>query len=341
MEKVIIKIFTAFVCVALISSCSTSKKVSICGIPGETIYDSDKKVVGTIPASGVLNIKIDDGSYQAFMLSQRPGENVLIPFGLNYRYASHAGTSFTKYFGYTVGFLGVGATMVGGIAALLAAKDGADDSTTDLALATAGAAALGGIGFAIGTPAAFRTEQAAYFLHYKYLDSQTTNSKFNFTKPDIKFANLEEVKPITRPKLRPSQQSDANSSEATSTQKANRKLSGFSSKAEGEYVGYGTISLDGEDLEELNGVTLRITRSKGNEVEVSIIESDGNDFFGAPDVFKVAKDSNKDKKNALILTHTTIPSIVIKIDDEDLIYMNPKVEIDGIIYSLNLTAKKQ
>lgn len=340
MEKVIIKIFTAFVCVALISSCSTSKKVSICGIPGETIYDSDKKIVGTIPAGGVLNIKIDDGRYQAFMLSQKPGENVLIPFGLNYRYASYAGTSFTKYFGYTVGFLGAGATLVGGIAALLASKDGAD-ATTDLALVAAGGAALSGIGFAIGTPAAFRTEQAAYYLHYKYLDSQTTNSKFNFTKPDIKFTNLEQTKSITRPKLRPSQQSDANSSESTPTQKARRKLSSYSSKAEGEYVGYGTISLDGEDLEELNGVTLKIIRSKGNEVEVSIIESDGNDFFGAPEVFKVTKDSNKDKKNTLILTHTTIPSIVIKIDDEDLIYMNPKVEIDGIIYSLNLMAKKQ
>lgn len=115
----------------------------------------------------------------------------------------------------------------------------------------------------------------------------------------------------------------------------------YAKKSEGTYVGTGVISLDGEDIEELHGLTVEIKRSGSNEVTINIIESDGNDFFGAPTKYTAAKGGKTNGKSSINLTHKTIPSAIITIREDELVYLNPKVEIDGTVYTFNIRAEKQ
>lgn len=342
MNKIIIHILVIAAIALSLASCSTSQKISIYGTPGENIYTTDLHHVGTIPASGMLKIKTPDSNYEAFMLSTKPGEKTLIPFGLNYKNASHTGTRVAKYAGIAVAGAGVGTALIGAICMIAASSQDDEDNTSLFGTVTAVGAAVGGLGVSFGMPADYRCGQEAYEFKYKYLPSQETNGNFVFTVPDIKYVTIEESKPVEQPKLRPRQQNkQSNTAKATAPQKARKTLVDFAKKAEGEYVGTGVIMLDGEEIEVVNGLTVKIVRSGSNEVAVNIIESDGNDFFGAPAKYKAAKGDKKNGKSSINLTHFTIPTALITIKDEELVYLNPLVEIDGTIYHFNITAEKQ
>lgn len=333
MNNIITKILAVVIFALAMASCSTSQKVSIYGTPGEKIYTSGKDLIGTIPASGELKIRMDDDDYTCFMLSTKPGEEDYIPFALNYKYAPHYGARFSKHAGLTITCLGVTTAVIGGIVAIV---DGGES------VIPAVGGGLCAVGAGIGIPGSVRCTQDAYEYKYKYLSSQATNGNFVFTHPKIEYVDFEKKKAVEQPKLRPRKQTEKQvAAPKQATQKARKSLGDYAKKAEGTYVGTGVISLDGEDIEELHGLTVEIKRTGSNEVSINIIESDGNDFFGVPTKYAVSKGSKKNGKGSVDLTHKTIPSAIITIREDELVYLNPKVEIDGTVYTLNISAEKQ
>lgn len=98
---------------------------------------------------------------------------MFIPFALDYKNKSYAGTRMTAYLGYTVSICGDAALLAGSI---VAAKGG----TPGVVLGGLSAALLGA---GVGAPASFRMDQTTREWRFAYLDKQQTNADINFTQP--------------------------------------------------------------------------------------------------------------------------------------------------------------
>ena len=74
------------------------------------------------------------------------------------------------------------------------------------------------------------------------------------------------------------------------------------------------------------------------KVVVNVIESNGCEYFSEPSVYYVKADA----KGECVLVHEDISSATITIySDGRITYNHPLVEIDGEIYNLKISGKKQ
>lgn len=71
----------------IVSSCSSTKEVTITGIPHTTIYTKYLHKIGTIGPDGTAKIVLDADNY--FYLSKAPGSNMYIPFATNVKDKFH------------------------------------------------------------------------------------------------------------------------------------------------------------------------------------------------------------------------------------------------------------
>ena len=84
MRKIFNNVMTlcALVSMLVLSSCSTTKKVVVSGIPGTTIHTPYlKSQIGVIGAEGHAKVKLD--SETGFYLSKAPGSDTYVPFATN------------------------------------------------------------------------------------------------------------------------------------------------------------------------------------------------------------------------------------------------------------------
>ena len=83
MKKLIkhLVVFTCIISILIVSSCSTTKEVTITGIPYTEIYTKNLHKIGTIGPEGRAQIVLDAEAY--FYLSKAPGSNMYIPFATN------------------------------------------------------------------------------------------------------------------------------------------------------------------------------------------------------------------------------------------------------------------
>lgn len=90
MKKLIkhLVVVTCIISILIISSCSTTKKVTITGIPYTDIYTKNLHKIGTIGPDGRAQIVLDAEAY--FYLSKAPGSNMYIPFATNVNDKFHA-----------------------------------------------------------------------------------------------------------------------------------------------------------------------------------------------------------------------------------------------------------
>lgn len=333
------KIFIIVV-LAVLTSCHTTTKLSITGTPGSEIYQTDGKQLGTIPYSGQLKLDLDDKAYNAFLISRNPSTNEIIPFALDYKYKGRGSTQFAKGAGYTLLGIGTATALTGFIVAICSRND--DEMSRMGGIIAATGAGLGAISAGFGATADTKMDQANYKYSFQYMPDQCTNENIGFTTPDINY--ISQTKPVASStsdtRLRPSNSTSNNKiSDENKTSKPTRSVGDIAKKVQGDYVGYGSISLNDEVLEQLNGVTIQIKKVSSGVVEVSIIESDGNDFFGIPLQYNIEKDKDSSK---YILKGVNNSSMIITIDNnENLTYINPAVEIEGVIYILAIDAKKQ
>ena len=90
MKKLIkhLVVFTCIISILIVSSCSTTKEVTITGIPYTDIYTKNLHKIGTIGPEGRAQIVLDAEVY--FYLSKAPGSNMYIPFATNVNDKFHA-----------------------------------------------------------------------------------------------------------------------------------------------------------------------------------------------------------------------------------------------------------
>ncbi len=170
------KYFMAVVAaVAMMSSCSSYKKIKIEGIPGTVISVPNEDKSYTIDASGKTTVKLEDDKYYAFLLSQAPGCDVAVPFALNYK------KNNTVYLiqPLAYGFMGIGiGSSLTSISALLLAGTAAEDIV--------GVTMLLGLGATLaGFPFLLKSEDNDVNHKYKYLKRHTTNDDLFVTRKNV------------------------------------------------------------------------------------------------------------------------------------------------------------
>ncbi|MCH5347120.1 MAG: hypothetical protein J1E63_08415 [Muribaculaceae bacterium] len=326
------------ICACLIVSCTTTEKFAIYGIPGTEIYSPEKKSLGTISSKGKLDIKVPSDSYYGYLYTYDNALNDYVPFALETKTKRHNGTKISYYTGMGLTAVGVGTTVIGIIPFLLASDD--EDAQQTFGFVTAGGAAVAGVGAALGGPAGGRMGQLSYQYNFGYQKKQFTNADLTFEayKPPVN-----EVATETRPKRSKAVTTQESSDKSTSskssqkTSKASRSRKDPAKQVEGSYIGTGALIVNKKTEESIDNILVKITFVKNGVVKVEIFE-DGELFFESEELYDVTTT----KGSSYSLKHQAIKSATITIDSKGALkYKNPNVNIDGDIYTFDITAKLQ
>lgn len=324
------------------TSCGTYTKLSITGEPGTEILTPGQRRLATINASGRAKINNPDGDYYAFLISHKPGTNEYIPFALDYREKEYAGAAFGKFGGAVIGLAGLSAAGIG----LLGEKEAL----------IPGVAGLVAGGILYGT-ANERTAQVNHQYCFQYLHYQKTNQDIKFTMPLLESATIEKntsnhsanqsfMSRNSAPgSIGVSSASDG-ASESATVSRSNRTLASSTSKKtlkdnakkiEGTYIGSGSLMQGQEIIEDYSDIKVTLKRKSDDVVLVNVIES-GSNFFTSDGEYTIHK--RNDGKYTLMLKGIRNATIEINTNN-NLIYLHPRVNIDGTIYTLSIKAVKE
>lgn len=332
--KRLIELLGIVICVILLHSCTTSQKITIQGTPGTEIYSPAMERLGTVSSNGKVSFKISSDDYFSYLMSKNAGANELIPFALDYKRHSFIGTQILKWTGYTVVAAGAFSALVGGIACI--GGDG-DEVGGPFLAAGGGAAALGAI---IGMPADMRSNQTQYEHKYKYLSVQETNQDVHFTQiVDVGYRKTKHNYDNNAPHVSDRANNGSPSSTATRRKSSvsKRTLNDNAKLVSGSYFGTGYLTQKGKVIEEYAKIKVVIARIDNNNVNIDVFEN-GESYFSKTNKYQVTKKG----KNTYVLSLDGISDALITIDNAGhLTYIHPKVNIDGEIYTLNLTANKK
>lgn len=324
-------IIMVMVVVAMFSSCSTTEKFYVSGTPNTKIYTPGYTHIATIGTNGKAKIEISSDNYYAFFLSKSPSSELYVPFALDYKKKGRWGTKFIAGTGMALVTAGLAAEIVG----LAATLGGDEDVATPFFV---GGAGVIGLGTVIGMPASSRLSQKSYEYQYQYLNNQQTNEDLRFTKAVFNepFKGGSQSQTVTASASTMVKEGTSVSKKRLSD-KSSKTLKDYGKQTEGMYVGSGTLTQNGETIESYNGIKVNIERISKNEANVNVIESDGSEFFETPSRYKITKNKN----GSYTLTHSSISAATITISKNgSLTYYHPKINIDGELYVLKVSAKE-
>lgn len=175
MKRIIWSLF-ALILIMNLTSCRSTEKITVYGQEGTEIYTPTQEKLGIINNNGSANITLSSDACYTYLLAKNNNSELYVPFALDYKNKSYAGTRVVLGTSYTLGFIGLTSALVGTIAAL----DGSDDV----------AAPFFGVGAAmvlpasgVGVPIECRLNQTTRRWNFSYLDKQQTNSDICFTQP--------------------------------------------------------------------------------------------------------------------------------------------------------------
>ena len=181
------------------------------------------------------------------------------------------------------------------------------------------------------------TRSSQYWNDYKYYKNQSTNQDCRF----VSFLDNGEKKNIV-----PTSFSDVTSTitkETTSTiarrksTVSKRTLNDYAKNVSGTYTGAGYLAQKGKVVEEYSAMKLVVLQIDNNRVNIDVVEN-GESYFSSKTKYQVKKQG----KNTYVLSLEGISGAFITIDNAGhLTYIHPKVNIDGEIYTLNITANKK
>lgn len=316
--------------VALFTSCSTTEKFYVSGTPNTKIYTPDYTHIATVGTHGKTKIEIPSDNYYAFFLSKSPNSDLYIPFALDYKKKGRFGTHMVNGIGMTIAGAGL-AIEIGGLIALLSGDDETGGMLTAIGAGTAA------VGAAIGVPASSRLSQKSYEYQYQYLNNQQTNEDLRFAKAVFNEPFKGESKIQTINEVTPKNVEEGTSvSKKRFSEKSLKTLKDYGKQTEGTYVGSGTLTQNNETIESYTDVKVNIERISKNEVYVNVI-ADGEEFFEKPSKYKVTKNRN----GSYIFKHSSISAATITINKNGtLTYHHPKINIDGELYILKVSAKE-
>ena len=328
--KRLIEILGIVVCVILLHSCTTSQKVTVQGTPGTEIYSPTMERLGVVGPNGKVSFKISRHSYYSYLMSKNAGANELVPFALDYKHCNNTLAGAASWLG--VSLAGAGA-LIGGISVAV----GGD--TPEL---TATGAAVLGAGLLMAIPSDSYFKKTHEFDEYKYLKYQKTNQDFSFLPiKDVGYAkNMQDNGNMVSTPHVSDRANKVNTSSTATRRKSSvskRTLNGNAKLVSGSYFGTGYLTQKGKVIEEYAKIKVVILRIDNNNVNVDVFEN-GESYFSKTNKYQVTKKG----KNTYVLSLDGISDALIIIDNAGhLTYIHPKVNIDGEIYTLNLTANKK
>lgn len=323
MKKIIRFLLMAF-SVLLLGACSTSQKVTIQGIPGTEIYSPSMNRLGVIGSNAQVTLKISSDDYFAYLMSRNADSNELVPFALDYKNHGYVGTTATAYLGTIAAF--------GGYLSTAALSD-------DLVLVGSGVSLLGAT---CALPSCWRLGQTQYKHKYKYLSAQATNQDLRFAKiVDFGYKktlqNDDVSETVAAKTINPNNSATSSTVVRKKYSVSKRTLNDNAELVSGTYSGTGYLSQKNKTIEEYSNIKVVVLRIDNNTVNVDVIES-GESYFSTKNKYLTKKKG----KNTYVLSLNGIPDAFITIDKAGhLTYIHPKVNIDGEIYTLNITANKK
>ena len=297
----------------LLFSCSSTQKLEIYGKSGTEIYTPDMNKIATIPDSGVTCLEINKDKTYHFLLSHEKGDNIYVPFGLDFSKRYSGGLKFGKYVGIGIVSVGAFVSLIYGTVFYLA---GEESLGTTLMLSGLGGVA---VGTAIGAPCDIISSWDQYNYKYKYLSEQTTNQDIVFT-PLKQTADYKTLDKNTERRKFNSGGSQSNKDQM--------------SVITGTYSGKGEL-LDGSDvIEKYTDLSIVIKKKSENTVSVEVLASDGYSYFDEEMIYSVNRQDNQ----YVLKQKGSNSRIVIK--NGNLSYTNHNINDGETVFTLKITADK-
>ena len=179
--------------------------------------------------------------------------------------------------------------------------------------------------------------------NFKYLQTQRANDEFVFTA----YKNTGERRAVGMSSGISTASGGVTTASATQegvstarprTQKAARTLKDYGKAVAGTYRGTGRLKQGETVVESYRNMAVTIERTGKNSVTVNVIDDYGEPFFSNKGTYNVKRGSGQSYR----LTLDGIQSATISVDGNGkLVYIHPKVSIDGEIYTLEISALKQ
>ena len=344
----------ALLCVVaslVISSCAAYKyqQIKVNAKPGTIVSTPSRAQTWVVPESGNVTIKLPRDAYYAYMwASPAFDSDVSVPFALDYKDRRYAELDVMEYSGMGLTAAGLIPVLAGTIALV------AGDEDVGSSLFAGGGIPMligGGLGAAGGIPK--MRMQMKY--HFEYASVQNANTDLHLTKPVMDYVE-------DRPKAQETSGHGAGSSDVPSksvsggqkTTKSPKTISGKTATSKsahsikkadaavsGSYVGNGKLIKGNDVIESYSNIKIVIKSAPNppqGKVVVNVTESNGCEYFSEPSVYYVKADA----KGECALVHEDISSATITIyRDGRITYNHPLVEIDGEIYNLRISGKKQ
>lgn len=336
--KLIKTIIVVVVC-ALGVSCSTTQKFFVTGAPDTKIFTPGRVILGTINSSGVVEVELQSDAYCAYLLAQGPDSELMVPFALDFKEQSYAGSAITEWCGYTV-FGGGAVVELAGLVALLA---GDEELGAIMVSSGLGAMAVGCPMIGVGRS---RQEQLDHVYNFKYLPTQATNNSFQFQRPNIEYVQSvplqTDVALEVAPEVKVEKDEVKEQNYSTSTKsfgsKSTKTFKDLGVNLAGVYVGNGVLKLNGKTIETYKDIKVELHRIDQRHVAVQVIEANGVEFFGEASSYTVKRNSDK----SYSLMHEKVSEATIEIDViSNMLYLHPRVNIDGDMYTLEIKASKK
>lgn len=332
-----IKIFIGALLCIVAYSCKTTQKMSINTTPGTEIYTPMLDRIAVADNSGVAHVVLPSDGYYAYLLSKPSGSDLLVPFALDYKKNKYTATKILGYAGGVISYAGFMAAIFGGVD--VASTDSGEEPMfggTPLLVGGLGMLAAGGsmLGVSLG-----RMSQTCNDYQFEYLGDQKANQDMTFTRPVFDVAPVKEV--VTpKPENNSTQVDEAEESSTVSTSffgSSIKSLRNYGAQVAGEYEGVAMLLYDDELLKNFEGIKLVLTRIDATHVSVEVMSGDGEKLFGSASSYGIEKMDD----GSYCLVHEEVPSATITIgQDERLVYLHPRINIDGDIYALKIEAKK-
>lgn len=174
-----------------------------------------------------------------------------------------------------------------------------------------------------------------YWNDYKYYKNQSTNQDCRF-EPFLDNGEKRTIEPTSN--VTPIMTNESVSTVARKKLSVSkRSLTDNAKFVSGTYTGSGYLTQKGKVIEEYSAMKVVVLRIDNNTVNIDVVEN-GESYFSSKTEYKVKKKG----KNTYVLFLEDIPDASIIIDNAGhLSYIHPKVNIDGEIYTLNITANKK
>lgn len=325
--KRLIELLGIVVCVILLHSCTTSQEITVQGTPGTEIYSPTMDRLGVVDSNGKVSLKISRYVYYSYLMSKNARTNEFVPFALDYKYCNNTLAGAVYY-------VGLSATLTGALVTGISLAVGDTPEITTL-----GAAMLG-IGALTAIPSNIYTKKTHDFDQFKYLNKQRTNQDFIFLPIKDTGCNKTLQNDSNKYLETPTSEESSDSSPAVTRRKSSMSRHSLTNNAKlvsGTYSGTGYLAQKDKIIEEYSNVKVVVSRIDNNTVNVDVIEN-GESYFSTKNKYQVKKKG----KNTYVLSLNGIPEAFIKIDNAGhLTYIHPRVNIDGEIYTLNITATKK